>query len=233
MPFFLGLALLVLLVWVVRGYSRAQPATIVKRSKTAAGVAALGGAGLLALRGQLALAATLAFTGVGLLGIKTMPNAPWNWGRRSEGQVSRVRTALLEMELDHDSGRMSGRFLAGPHTGRALDSFDRDALLEAGRAADIESRALLEAYLDRRFPGWREDVEADAGPRSRGSAKQAGMTQEEAYEVLGLQPGADADEIRRAHRTLMKKLHPDQGGSTYLAARVNMAKEVLLGTHRD
>jgi DnaJ-domain-containing protein 1 len=90
---------------------------------------------------------------------------------------------------------------------------------------------LLEAYFDRRFPRWREDAHADAHPRSA-QPQTGAMTEEEAYQILGLQPGASADEVRRAHRALMKKLHPDQGGSTYLAARVNQAKEILLDRHR-
>ena len=88
-------------------------------------------------------------------------------------------------------------------------------------------------YFDRRQPGWGEHAQGDA---AAGSAKRAAsngkMTEEEAYQILGVQPGASADDISRAHRSLMKKLHPDQGGSTYLAARVNEAKEVLLRRHR-
>ena len=100
-------------------------------------------------------------------------------------------------------------------------------LHEACRASDPDGVRLLEAYLDRRFPGWREHAERDADPRP-GPASASVMTKEEAYQVLGLEPGAGEEAIRAAHRTLMKKLHPDQGGSTYLAARVNQAKDILL-----
>ena len=102
-----------------------------------------------------------------------------------------------------------------------------DTLAGLVGALDDESRALLLAYLDRRKPGWRENAQDDAtaGRRAASSGK---MTEKEAYQILGLQPGASANEVTRAHRTLMKKLHPDQGGSTYLAARVNEAKETLL-----
>ena len=96
---------------------------------------------------------------------------------------------------------------------------------------DAESVALFESYLDRRFPAWRQDAQGHpAGGQGR-AASSGKMTDEEAYQILGLQPGASRDEIGRAHRALMKKLHPDQGGSTYLAARVNEAKDTLLRTH--
>jgi len=95
----------------------------------------------------------------------------------------------------------------------------------------IGRRILLAAYLDRRDAGWREHAQADAAA-GRGSAPRGPMSQEEAYQILGLQPGAKSEEIIRAHRTLMKRIHPDQGGTNYLAARVNEAKDTLLRQHR-
>ncbi len=137
------------------------------------------------------------------------------------------------MILDHDSGRMEGKCFRGRFAGRNLSSL-RNAellqLLEEIRATDTQGAALLEAYLDRRCQAWRERGTADATreepkqPRDRAGR----MSRKEAYDVLGLKPGATEAEMRVAHRRLMMKLHPDQGGSTYLAARINEAKEVLL-----
>ena len=135
------------------------------------------------------------------------------------------------MKLYHQSGEIWGRILAGPNAGHALDEFDLAQLVEMIPAFDAESVALLESYLDRRFPAWREDAQGSAAGGQRRAPTGGKMTAEEAYQILGLQPGAGRDEIGRAHRALMKKLHPDQGGSTYLAARVNEAKDILLRTH--
>jgi hypothetical protein len=135
------------------------------------------------------------------------------------------------MELDHDTGAMRGRILAGRHEGASLDTLETTTLIGMLGEIDEESRALLAAYLDRRTPGWREHAQGDATAGQSGPPRGP-MTQEEAYQILGLQPGASAEEIGRAHRALMKRLHPDQGGSTYLAARVNEAKDVLLRRHR-
>jgi hypothetical protein len=175
----------------------------------------------------------LGLTGLGLLGwLPFGPAGFFQRTRKSEGQMSRVRSAFVEMELDHDTGAMRGRILAGRHEGASLDALEVTTLTGFLAEIDEESRALLMAYLDRRSPSWRDHMEGDpaAGPsRSWSSGK---MTEEEAYQILGVAPGATADDIARAHRTLMKKLHPDQGGSTYLAARVNEAKDVLLRRHR-
>jgi hypothetical protein len=170
--------------------------------------------------------------GLGLLG--WLPFGPAGFtdrSRKTGGQASRVRSAYLEMELDHDSGAMRGTIVAGRHQGVALDRLDVKTLTGLLADFDDESRALLMAYLDRRDAGWREHAQGDAAS-GRAAASGGKMSEEEAYQILGLQAGASGDEIARAHRALMKKLHPDQGGTTYLAARINEAKEVLLRRHR-
>ena len=229
----LAIAVLILALWAARYFAKANPRTLAVGVKTAGGIGALAGAALLTVRGQIGLALPLGIAGLALLGL--WPGMPAGWGQRwnkTAGQVSRVRTAFIEMELAHDTGAMQGKILAGPYEGTTLDALNVPTLIRLLGDIDEESRALLAAYLDRREPRWRENADASAGA-GQGAAPGGGpMTQEEAYQVLGLQPGANADDIARAHRTLMKKLHPDQGGSTYLAARVNQAKDVLLRRHR-
>lgn len=151
--------------------------------------------------------------------------------RRTSDRTSRVRSQLIEMTLDHDTGEMAGSVLDGALKGQQLGSLDAAGLLHLlaeCHASDPDGVRLLEAYLDRRFPQWREHAQTEEQPRADDPFPSGVMTPEEAYRILDLPPRASADEIRRAHRTLMKKLHPDQGGSTYLAARVNQAKDVLL-----
>jgi DnaJ-domain-containing protein 1 len=232
MTLLFGLAALAVLLWAAQKYLKADPRKLAAVLKLSGGIVLLVFAGVLALRGQIAVAAPLAAVGLGLLG--WLPFGPAGFGARthkSSGQVSQVRSAFLEMELDHDSGAMRGVILAGPREGTRLESLNLATLLGLMNDIDDESRALLAAYLDRRDPGWRENAQADPAA-GRGSPSRGPMTQEEAYQILGLEPGAKAEEIVRAHRTLMKKLHPDQGGTNYLAARVNEAKDTLLRQHR-
>lgn len=128
-----------------------------------------------------------------------------------------------------DGGIRAGRF-----AGRTLDSLSREELvaLYGEVVSRPRDRAMLEAYLDRRIPGWRENVDRDAAGRSRRAPGSGTMTNEQAYQILGLAPGAGEAEINAAYRRLMKRVHPDQGGSTFLAAQINEAKERLLGRHR-
>lgn len=229
-----GVVVLALLLLAANVFAKADPRTLAPILKAAGGVGALGGAAFLAARGQFGLAVPLGVAGLSLLGWLPFGRAGiFQRSRTSPGQVSRVRSAFVEMELDHDTGAMRGRILAGPYEGVMLDTLDVATLTAFLPALDEESRALLMAYLDRREPGWRDHAQGDAAAGAGRSSWSAGkMTEEEAYQILGLQPGASADDIGRAHRALMKKLHPDQGGSTYLAARVNEAKDVLLRRHR-
>jgi hypothetical protein len=146
------------------------------------------------------------------------------------GRTSDVETPFLRMTLDHDTGAMTGTVLRGQFAGMRLDEFARAdllTLLRECRAEDEESARLIEAYLDRLDPDWREDLgRGQAGSNAR--AASTDMTIEEAYEILGLSPGADAEAIKAAHHRLMKQLHPDHGGTDYLATKINRARDVLL-----
>jgi hypothetical protein len=223
-------------------FRAANPAVLARAVKIVGGVVSLATAAFVGLRGELAVAIPLGIFGAGLLGWAPFGGIGFGniggifsglAGGRSAGQTSQVRSQYLEMMLDHDSGALAGRIVAGPHAGHSLDEFELPQLAAMIANFDAESVALLESYLDRRFPAWRENAQRNTAGGQRRATASGKMTDEEAYQILGLQPGAGRDEIGRAHRTLMKKLHPDQGGSTYLAARVNEAKDTLLRMHKD
>ena len=146
------------------------------------------------------------------------------------GQASTVQSKYIRMTLDHDSGDINGEILAGQFAGKTLNQLDLDALLQLLEECqdDEESVALLQAYLDRVYEdSWQEQ----AGAQSRQQQANTGgdMSREEALQILGLAADASEDDIIEAHRRLIQKLHPDRGGSAYLAARINLAKDILLG----
>jgi DnaJ domain len=229
----LGLVVLLLLMWAANAFAKADPKQAARVLRAIGGGAAVLLALFLLFRGEIGVAIPVGVLGLGLLGWMSLPATFAARTQRSTGRASRVRTAFLEMELDHDTGAMRGRVLAGSHQGASLDALDRTTVVNLLSEFDDDSRNLLATYLDRRDPGWREHAQRDAGAGGRTRNASAGkMTEEEAYQILGVTPGASTEEITRAHRSLMKKLHPDQGGTTYLAARVNEAKEVLLRSHR-
>lgn len=236
MMLFYGIAAVALLWWLAKTYARTDTKVLAKGLKTVAGIAALGLAVLLGLKGRFDMALLLGGFGAWALGWHALNlPGPWRKFQRTTGRFSRIRSAMIEMEIDHASGAVEGSVLVGALAGRRLSSLDPESLrglYDECCAHDPQGVPLLEAYFDRRFTGWRENAQGDRDTRTRTHAHSGVMTKEEAYQILGLQPGASLDEIRKAHRTLMKKLHPDQGGTAYLAARVNEAREVLLGRHR-
>ncbi|MDE2332442.1 MAG: DnaJ domain-containing protein [Bradyrhizobium sp.] len=239
LPLIAGAVAVILLYSLLQMFRAANPVALARALKILGGVVALVVAVFIGLRGEPAVAIPIGIFGAGLLGWSPFGGTGFNFisgmfgGRGSAGRASRVRSQFLDMQLDHDSGKLQGQIVAGPHAGHSLDEFDLPQLTAMISGFDVESVSLLESYLDRRFPAWRQDAQGDTAGGQGRSAAHSKMTDEEAYQILGLQPGAGRDQISRAHRGLMKKLHPDQGGSTYLAARVNEAKDTLLRTHRN
>lgn len=224
------LAILLLLALAAFAFTRATPASLASTVRLA-GPVLLGFAGMvLLLTGRAGLGGMLLSGAAAWLGSGSFRRAR----KPSPGQKSGVRSAALEMELDHDTGVLSGVVLAGRYEGRVLAGMSLEELLDLRRelADDSESLQLLETYLDSRFPLWRESADADENGRERNAPRPGPMSEEEAYQVLGLEAGASPAEIRKAHRRLMQRLHPDMGGSSFLAARINEARDVLLSDHR-
>jgi hypothetical protein len=149
---------------------------------------------------------------------------------RDGGQQSQVGTRFLRMTLDHDTGEMGGEVIEGRFKGRMLAGMALEDLLDLldECRADTQSAVVLEAYLERMHPDWRDVADSHAGPDHRAAGDTDGMTEQEAREILGLGPDATHDDIVAAHRRLMQKVHPDHGGSDFLAAQINRAKAVLL-----
>ena len=145
-------------------------------------------------------------------------------------RMSAVETDYLSMRLELDSGIMSGTIKRGAFQGRHLSELPQEQLIEFWRlclVGDAQAAALMEAYLDRLAPGWRTSAESQGAPRDR---RSSAMTRAEAYAVLGLAETASDAEVREAHHRLMRAIHPDHGGSNYLAAKLNEARDLLLGS---
>jgi hypothetical protein len=153
------------------------------------------------------------------------------FGVKAPKRRSTWRSRRLDLFMDGET--LDGRVKLGRFAGRTLASLAAAELraLLAEAAGEADARPLVEAYLDRRMPGWRENLDGDAAAREARPARPGTMTDEEAYQILGLQPGAGRAEIMEAYRRLMKAVHPDAGGSAYLAARVNAARDKLAAKH--
>lgn len=229
--FFFGLVLVLGLILVARWFASADPKKLVRVVKWSLVIVAVIGILFFAVtRGPAALGGLLALLPFFLRWQSVLRRLKGMMGP-SPGKSSQVETRFVRITLDHDSGNMSGVVLEGHFKGRPLDSLalpELLSLLDTCRAQDPQSAAILEAYLDRMHgPEWRGAAGAAAG--AAGRERSGAVSREEALEILGLEEGASKDEIRVAHHRLMVKLHPDQGGSNWLSARINQARDVLLG----
>lgn len=230
MPYLiLGVALLGLLLLAARSFAAADTAAVAHFAGWfAVGAGAVGCAALfvLMLSSERFGYALFVASGAGTAGFRL-----WRrWRNQQETKASRITTAVLSMQVDKRTGAITGRVLRGQFTGRRIEDLDQGELIALWRQCVAEDEAgarLIETYLDRLRPDWRETGGGGATGAGAGAAGDV-MTREQAYAILDLSPGASDAEIKDAHRRLMMKLHPDHGGSTFLAAQINRAKEILL-----
>jgi hypothetical protein len=236
--FLLGVVLLVAMLLAARSFVSANPANLAQAARAfVAAFSALAGTGLL-FAGRFGLA--LIAIGATIVAIRALKRGPGGFGmgggssERAQDS-SEVVTETLRMQLDHASGSLEGEVLRGRFSGRTLESLGLSDLLELladCQREDPRSVPLLETYLDRRQADWRGHVAGDGEDEPARPRPQGGMDEATAWSILGLSPGASADEIKAAHRRLMTSLHPDHGGSGYLAAQLNEAKDLLLRRQR-
>ncbi|GJE16037.1 J domain-containing protein [Methylobacterium marchantiae] len=200
--------------------------------RRAGGYALLALAGVAAVRGRIELA--ILFGGVAfwfLDGVDALAT-------RLRGMLPRAsvsRPSIVLFEVLPDGRTADGIVQIGPYAGHRLSELPEPALIQilaVCRKVDRIAARRLQTYLDGRSAAGRVDAERDADPRPRRPANPGAMTQEEAHQILGLQGGATLQQIRTAHRTLMKRWHPDQGGTVEGAARINAARDRLLDRHR-
>jgi hypothetical protein len=226
-----GVVLLFGLMLLGRAFVNADPKTLARFVKWAAIALAAAAVVALAVSGRLSMLLALAAGLFPLL--RRLHSVIGGLRGPAAGATSEVETSYVRMSLDHDTGAMTGTVLQGSFAGMRLDEMRRAdllALLRECRTGDEEAARLVEAWLDRTDPEWRDELHGDqakagAPPPRRGGAD---ITMDEAYAILGLQPGADAAAIKEAHHRLMKQLHPDHGGTDYFAAKINRARDVLL-----
>ena len=223
--FIIGLAVLAALLIGGHSLASADPRKLARALKITAAVILAALAGFFALTGKFAFAPPLI-----LVAIMLLRNRPIFGGgsRPSPGQKSDVKTDWLQASLNHDTGEMDAAILRGQFKGKKLSELTLQQLLELEKeaASDEQTMTILHTFLDRYFSEETETKEQQTRARSAGGA----MSQQEALEILELQGSASAQEIKSAHRRLMKKFHPDHNGSDYMAAKINEAKELLLKT---
>lgn len=238
--FLMGVALLAGLILIGRWYATADPKLLVKALMGAALGVIVVVVLFLAVTGRIfwALGAAAALL-PWIMRFARAARTAKNYSRMAGmggGQTSTVNTRFLNVTLNHETGEVDGEVIEGPCAGRALSTLSLQELVDLLKQCWIEdqqSTQVLEAYLDRVHPDWRTTANADFSSDDTKAGERAGaggMTREDAYDILGLQPGASESEIKAAYHRIISALHPDKGGSNFLAAKVNEAKDLLLGS---
>ena len=229
MPYiFLGIALLAILLLFGRLFIGTDLKALARMLRWLAVVFGIGFVVFLAVTGRWSWLPALLIPALPwIMRGRALASMARNIGGPSAGQASSVETPYLRMSLDHDSGEMDGDVLQGQFSGRKVGELSRQELVELWRECgqDEQSHLVIESYLDRvHGPDWRDGARSGQG----GEDAHATMTPHEAREIMGVGDDASAADIDAAYRRLMLKMHPDHGGSDWLAAKINRAREVLL-----
>ena len=228
-----GTVALVILLILGNRASSANTAKLIRVLRKILGGALLILAGYFAFQRHLPYMMTVGSAGLALLGWDRLFGRKNFQTTQNQGasNISSVRSEFLEMELDQSINSISGRVINGKFSGANLSDLSEQELIELLNecSVDEQSKSLLEAYLDRYMPDWREQFSYTQSNGSNTTSSDGKMTREEAYEILGLKSGASDKEIMEAHKKLINQLHPDRGGTNYLAATINRAKDTLLG----
>lgn len=229
-------ALALLAIYLGSLFMRGEIRRLVRSLRWVVSGVLLAGAAFLGVRGQMFIASLLAAGGIGLLMRGRLGPIDFGSGFSSPNNASSVSSDHFDMRLDHETGTVSGTVRAGHFAGRELSGLSAAECwaLYDEISDDPDSVALYQSWLDANRAGWRDYFAAEFGMDPGEDAQQDSQPTrglsglEEAYQVLGLEPGASAEAIKSAHRKLMKSVHPDAGGSAFLAARINQAKDLLL-----
>jgi hypothetical protein len=146
---------------------------------------------------------------------------------RFKTSPSQFRTKSLLVQVNFSTREMDGEILQGEFTGKRLSELNQkqlQTLAESFKETDRESYLLLQTYMLRNNRGGSENSYQHGNQANNLSE----LSEKEACEILGLKPDAPKEDIVKAHKRLMQRLHPDRGGSDYLAAKINAAKDKLI-----
>ncbi|MBE7636838.1 DnaJ domain-containing protein [Sneathiella sp. P13V-1] len=221
--FIFGAALLLALIVGGQAIASAKPSTLLKALRIVGLVLFSSAAAYFAVTARYQYA-----MGFGAAALFCLRNKPFfSSSTQNPGQQSGVSTDWLEATLDHDSGEMNASINKGVFAGKKLSDLSYDELQQLLKELerDEKSVAILQAYLNRYFAG---ESKTDEHETHSGTVKNKGMSKDEAYEILELSAGATLEEIKAAHRRLVKKFHPDRGGSAYMTTKINQARDILI-----